>query len=94
MREMERDAVAITFPSWEWHDDDEVEIRPSYDPGRFYSSATFEPAQFEIWVGVRRKDPVPRPASAQSQKARGAWFCNEDAKNWFLQLMAKASEGA
>ena len=54
-RQMERDAVAVCFPDWEWRDSDEVLIDCDNDPGYHYSSYTYESPAFKVRVEVRRK---------------------------------------
>lgn len=52
-RAMERDAVAIAFPDWEWRDDDVVDLEVEYDDGYDPTYGDGVPG-LTIWLEVRR----------------------------------------
>lgn len=50
---MERDAVAVAFPDWEWRADDVVDIEVEHDDGYDPTYGAGDPS-LSIWVEVRR----------------------------------------
>lgn len=86
IREMERDAVAVAFPDWDWRDDDIVEIQPTFDDGYDPTYGPGDP-RYYINVEVRRAS-----ASVAGFKDR-AWTTYEsrDAERFWVELMEKGS---
>jgi len=87
---MERDAVAVAFPDWEWRDDDVVTVSQEYDSGYYYSEYTNEPASFKFHVSVRRE--TPEPDGLGWNKERWCEYRNEEAGQFWSDLMRKGSE--
>lgn len=50
---MERDAVAVAFPDWEWQDTDVVDLEVEYDDGYDPTYGDGDPS-LSIWLEVRR----------------------------------------
>lgn len=92
IREMERDAVAVAFPTWEWQDDDIVTVSQAHDPGYNYSEYTNAPASFRISVDVRRADATLYEDKWNAQRSRGIEFRDEEAEQFWLDLMRQGSK--
>ena len=92
VREMERDAVAVAFPDWEWDDSDIVTVGQEWDSGYAYSSYTYEDPSFKISVDVRRDDDLEELPWGQNQQHRWTDFTRDEAAEFWAKLMQKGSE--
>ena len=90
VRDMERDAVTVAFPDWEWNDDI-VSVDQQWDDGYAYSSYTYESPSFKISVDVRRTDDDPLPWG-RDQQHRWIDFSRDEAAEFWAKLMTLGSE--
>lgn len=79
---MERDAVAVAFPDYEFQPGDTISVDVDYDEGYRYSSWTYEDPSMKIRVSV----------TEFSGPGRYAEYQNDDARDFFLKLMAEGSK--
>lgn len=91
LKDMERDAVSIVFPDWEWRDDDVVIIGQQWTEAGGYSEYTAWDASFQTSVDVRRADHT-HDQGCEASCCRGDSYTGDEAAQFWAALMEKGSK--